>query len=134
MNPRLLKVLSPLLTPAGLLVLVVILGMSFVAVVLVPGLELASEVAESSTALKLLGDQQRHPTLIRASLEAVHNRLGSRGYIQESLDELRASSTQLDTALHKMTVPRPVSWFALTADTGATGAPIAGKHAAMLLE
>jgi two-component system, chemotaxis family, sensor kinase CheA len=134
MMSRLTKALSTLLTPAGLLVLVVILGMSFVAVVLVPGLELASEVAESSTALKLLGDQQRHPTLIRASLEAVHDRLGSRGYIQESLDELRASSTQLDTALHKMTVPRPVSWFALTADTGATGAPIAGKHAAMLLD
>src|ERR1700722_13430090 len=99
MKSRLARVLGALLTPAGLLVLVVILGMSFVAVVLVPGLELASEVAESSTALKLLGDQQRHPTLIRASLEAVHDRLGSRGYIQESLDELRASSTQLDAAL-----------------------------------
>ena len=74
--------------------LVVVLGMSFVAVVLVPGLELASEVAESSTALKLLGEQQRHPTLIRASLESMHDRLGTRGYIQESLDELRASSAQ----------------------------------------
>ena len=33
-----------------------------------------------------------------------------------------------------MSKPRPVSWFALTADTGAVGAPIAGKHAAMLLD
>ena len=49
---------------------------AFVAVVLVPGLELASEVAESSTALKLLGEQQRHPTLIRAALESMHDRLG----------------------------------------------------------
>ena len=134
MISRLTKALGAVLTPAGLLVLVVILGMSFVAVVLVPGLELASEVAESSTALKLLGDQQRHPTLIRASLEAVHDRLGTRGYIEESLNELRASSGQLDVALHEMTKPRPVSYFALLADTGATGAPIAGKHAAMLLD
>jgi two-component system, chemotaxis family, sensor kinase CheA len=134
MISRLAKALSALMTPAGLLVLVIILGMSFVAVVLVPGLELASEVAESSTALKLLGEQQRHPTLIRASLESVHDRLGTRGYIQESLDELRASSAQLDTALHEMSKPRPVSWFALTADTGAVGAPVAGKHAAMLLD
>jgi HPt (histidine-containing phosphotransfer) domain-containing protein/PAS domain-containing protein len=134
MMSRLIKALGAVVTPAGLLVLVVILGMSFVAVVLVPGLELASEVAESSTALKLLGEQQRHPTLIRASLESVHDRLGTRGYIQESLDELRASSAQLDTALHEMSKPRPVSWFALTADTGATGTPIAGKHAAMLLD
>ena len=33
-----------------------------------------------------------------------------------------------------MTLPRPVNWFALTADTGAIGAPIAGKHAALLLD
>jgi two-component system, chemotaxis family, sensor kinase CheA len=134
MNSRLLRVLSPLLTPAGLLVLVVILGVSFLATVLVPGLELASEVADSSTALKLLGEQQRHPALIRAALESAHDRLGARGYIQESLDELRASSSKLDAALHEMTMARPVSWFALTADTGAVGAPIAGKHAAQLLD
>ncbi len=134
MNSRLVRVLNLLATPAALLVLVVVLGFSFLAVVLVPGLELASEVADSSTALKLLGEQQRHPTLIRASLESVHDRLGDRGYVQESLDQLRASSSQLDAALHEMTLPRPVSWFALTADTGATGTPMAGKHAALLLD
>jgi PAS domain-containing protein/HPt (histidine-containing phosphotransfer) domain-containing protein len=134
MNSRVMKTLSWLLTPAGLLVLVIILGLSFVALVLVPGLELASEVADSSTALKLLGEQQRHPAIIRAALESVHDRLGTRGYIQESLDDLRASSSKLDAAMHEMTVARPVSWFALTADTGATGAPIAGKHAPLLLD
>ena len=134
MISRLTRGLSPLASPAGLLVLVVILGVSFLATVLVPGLELASEVAESSTALKLLGDQQRHPTLIRASLETIHDRLGSRGYVQESLDVLRASSAKIDTALHAMSVEWPVNWFALTADTGAVGAPIAGKHAALLLD
>jgi two-component system, chemotaxis family, sensor kinase CheA len=134
MISRVIKVLSQLGTPAALLVLVVILGMSFVAVVLVPGLELASEVADSSTALKLLGEQQRQPTIIRAALEAVHDRLGTRGYVQESMDELRASSAQLDAALREMTKTRPASWVSLTADTGAVAAPIAGKHAAMLLD
>jgi two-component system chemotaxis sensor kinase CheA len=134
MNSRLVRALSPLATPAALLVLVVVLGFGFLAVVLVPGLELASEVAESSTALKLLGDEQRHPTLIRAALESVHDRLSDHGYVQESLDQLRVSSGKLDAALHEMTVPRPVSWFALTADTGASGTSIAGKHAAQLLD
>jgi two-component system chemotaxis sensor kinase CheA len=134
MKSRIARALSALMSPAGLLVLVSILGFSFVAIVLVPGLELAGEVAESSTALKLLGEQQRHPTLIRAALESVHDRLGTRGYIQESLDQVRASSAKLDAALREMTVPRPVSWFALTADTGATGSAIAGKHAAVLLD
>ncbi|MEP6549034.1 MAG: ATP-binding protein [Gammaproteobacteria bacterium] len=134
MNSRLARVISPLLTPAGSLVLLVILGLSFVAVVLVPGLELASEVADSSTALKLLGEQQRHPTLIRAALESIHDRLGARGYIQESVDQLRTSSGQLDAALHEMTVPRPANWLSLMTDTGAKGKPIAGRHAATLLD
>jgi two-component system chemotaxis sensor kinase CheA len=134
MKSRLSKVLSALVTPIALMVLVIILGFSFLAIVLVPGLELASEVADSSTALKLLGEQQRHPTLIRASLESMRERLGDRGYVQESLDELRTSSSKLDAAIHEMTLARPVSWFALTADTGATGAPIAGKHVALLLD
>jgi two-component system chemotaxis sensor kinase CheA len=134
MNSRLARVLRPLQTPAGLIALVVILGLSFVAIVLVPGLELASEVAQSSTALKLLGEQQRHPTLIRASLESVHDRLGARGYIQESLDQLRTSSGKLDAALHEMTVERPASWFALTSGTSSSGVPMAGQHAALLLD
>jgi two-component system, chemotaxis family, sensor kinase CheA len=134
MNSRVTKVLSALLSPAGLLVMVVILGLSFVAVVLVPGLELAGEVAESSSALKLLGETQRHPTLIRASLESVHDRLGARGYVQESLDQLHTSAGRLDAAMHEMTKERPVSYFALTADTGAKGAPMAGKHSAALLD
>src|ERR1700692_890273 len=134
MKSRLRKVLSALATPIALLVLVIVLGFSFLAIVLVPGLELASEVADSTTALKLLREQQRHPTLIRASLESMRERLGDRGYIQESLDQLRTSSAMLDTAIHEMTLAQPVSWFALTADTGAKGAPIAGKHVALLVD
>src|ERR1700676_3092960 len=134
MKSRLRKVLSALTTPIALMVVVIILGFSFLAIVLVPGLELASEVAESSTALKLLGEQQRHPTLIRASLESMRERLGDRGYVQETLDQLRTSSAKLEAGIHEMTLARPVSWLALTTDTGAKGAPIAGKHRALLLD
>ncbi len=134
MKSHLTKILSALMSPLGLLVLVVILGFSFLAIVLIPGLELASEVADSSTALKLVGEQQRHPTLIRASLESMRERLGERGYIQDSLDQIRTSSSKLEGAMHEMSVPRRVSWFALLGDTGATGTPIAGKHAAQLLD
>ena len=134
MKSRVARVLSSLVTPVGLLVLVVVLGISFLSIVLVPGLELAGEVADSSTVLKLLGEQQRHPTLIRASLESVRERLGERGYVQESLDQLRLSCNGLDAAMHQMTMTRPVNWFALTAYTRAAGPAIAGKHAAQLLD
>ncbi|HEY5263913.1 MAG TPA: ATP-binding protein [Steroidobacteraceae bacterium] len=122
----------PGLSPGGLIVLVIILGVSFVGVVLVPGLELASELVDSSVALKAVGEQQRHPALIRASLESMHDRLGVHGYIQDSVDQLRDSVKKLDAALPGMNAARPAGWFALTGDKGALAPPIAGTHAAAL--
>jgi HPt (histidine-containing phosphotransfer) domain-containing protein len=134
MNVRSFKSFFPALSPGALAVLVVFLGVSFLATVLIPGLELASELVDSTTALKLVADQQRYPTLIRSSLGAMHDRLSSRGYLQESVDQLRDSSNRFDAALKVMTAARPASWFALTGDTGATAESIAGKHAAPLRE
>ncbi|MEO7208644.1 MAG: ATP-binding protein [Steroidobacteraceae bacterium] len=132
MNSRIAKALVPRLSSSGLMVLVIVLAFSFVAIVLIPGLELASELADTSVALKFAGQQQRNPALIRASLESMHDRLTNRGYIQESLDQLRDASGKLDAGLHEMNAPRPASWFALSGDTGAKGEPISGKHAAPL--
>jgi len=132
MNSRIAKALVPRLSPSGLMVLVIVLAFSFVAIVLIPGLELASELADTSVALKFAGQQQRKPALIRASLESMHDRLTNRGYIQESLDQLRDASAKLDAGLSEMNAPRPASWFALSGDTAAKGEPISGKHAVPL--
>jgi two-component system chemotaxis sensor kinase CheA len=141
MNPRLTKPKMPRISAGGLVVLVIILAFSFVAVVLIPGLELASELADSTLTLKFVGQQQRNPALIRASLDAMHDRLTNRGYIQESLDQLRDASTKLDAGLREMNAPQPASWFSMTGgaystegDTSAAGAPISGKHAPALRE
>jgi two-component system, chemotaxis family, sensor kinase CheA len=129
MKPRFASALVPRLSSRGLVVLVGILALSFVAVVLIPGLELASELADSTVALKFVGQQQRNPAVIHASLDAMHDRLANRGYIQESLDQLRDSATKLDAGLRDMNAPRPSSWYTIT---GGGGEPIAGKHAAAL--
>jgi two-component system chemotaxis sensor kinase CheA len=127
MKPRITNTLISRLSAGGLVVLVVILALSFVAVVLIPGLELASELADSTVALKFVGQQQRNPSLIHASLDSMHDRLTTRGYIQESLDQLRDAATKLDAGLHDMNAPRPSGWFG-----GAKGEPISGKHALAL--
>src|SRR5271163_1905342 len=127
MKPRLAGTLASRFSAGGLVVLVVILALSFVAVVLIPGLELASELADSTVTLKFVGQQQRNPAVIRASLDAMHDRLTNHGYIQESLDQLRDSVAKLDAGLRDMNAPRAASWFALLGDTGASGVPIAGK-------
>lgn len=134
MNFRFLKAWASRFPAGGLVVLVVILALSFVAVVLIPGLKLASDLASSTVALKFVGQQQRNPALIHASLDSMHDRLSNRGYIQESLDQLRDAATKLDAGLQDMTAQRPSSWFSLSADTSARGRPIAGKHAATLRE
>jgi len=125
------KVLSRL-SGGGLLVLVIVLGFGFVAAVLIPGLELASELADSTVALKFVGQQQRNPTLIRASLDSMHDRLTNRGYIQESLDQLRDSATKLDAGLKEMNTPRAAGWLSWFGSATAMGAPISGKHAEQL--
>src|SRR6202521_2447500 len=134
MNFRFPSSLVPRLTAGGLAVLVVILAFAFVAGVLIPGLELAGELADSTVALKFDGQQQRNPALIHASLDSMHDRLTNRGYIQESLDQLRDAAGKLDAGLHEMNAPRAANWFALSGDTSAKGEPIAGKHAAALRE
>jgi HPt (histidine-containing phosphotransfer) domain-containing protein len=126
------SVIKTLTSSSGLAVLAIVLGFSFLAVVLVPGLELASELADSTVALKFVGQQQRNPTVIRASLDAIHERLASRGYIQESLDQLRDANNKLEASIKELNASRQASWFALTGDTSAKGEPIAGKHAAAL--
>ena len=130
MNPLSPKSLIPRIGPGGLVVLVIVLAFSFLVTVLVPGLELAGELVDTAAALKLVGEQQRNPTIVRAALESLHDRLNSRAYIQESADQLRDATKRLDAALPIMNAPRPANWFALTGDTGATAESIAGKHAA----
>jgi two-component system, chemotaxis family, sensor kinase CheA len=132
MNLRFASALVPRLSSGGLVVLVIVLAFSFVAIVLIPGLELAGELAESTVALKFVGQQQRNPAVIHASLDSMHDRLTSHVYIQESLDQLRDAASKLDAGLHEMNAPRAANWFALSGDTAAKGEPMAGKHAAAL--
>lgn len=102
MNLRLPRPLAQKLSPERLVVLVVILGLSFGAVVLIPGVKLAGELVDTSAALKWVGEQQRYPTIIRASLETMRDRLTDRGYIQESLDQLKESTRKFDQAVSSM--------------------------------
>jgi two-component system chemotaxis sensor kinase CheA len=132
MKARLPRKLLPRLSGGGLLVLVIVLGFAFVAVVLIPGLELASELADSTLALKFVGQQQRNPTVIRASLDSMHDRLTNHGYVQESLDQLRDSAGKLDAGLKEMNAPRAVSWLSWFGDAAAKGGSISGKHGEVL--
>jgi two-component system chemotaxis sensor kinase CheA len=122
----------PRLSPRALLVLVAVLGTSFVGIVLVPGFKLASELVDNTVALKWVGEQQRYPALLRASLDAMRDRLNSRGYIQQSVDDLRKVTANLDRAFLAVSADQRGNWFALTPHSGALAGSVAGGHAATL--
>jgi two-component system, chemotaxis family, sensor kinase CheA len=119
------------LSPNRLMVLVVLLGVSFVAVVLLPGLKLAGDLVNSSAALKWVADQQRYPTVIRASLETMRDRLTNRGYLQESVDQLTDATKKFGDAVQIMTTPRPGGWLGIGLP-GSVGDSIAAGRAGAL--
>jgi two-component system chemotaxis sensor kinase CheA len=119
------------LSPNRLMVLVVLLGVSFVAVVLLPGLKLAGDLVNSSAALKWVADQQRYPMVIRASLETMRDRLTNRGYLQESVDQLTDATKKFGDAVQIMTTPRPGGWLGIGLP-GSVGDSIAAGRAGAL--
>src|SRR5450631_379207 len=86
-------------SPRVLAVLAALLGLSFIATVLVPGFELATDLADGSVSLRWISEQQRDLASIPASLNALHDRLDTRGYIEDALGQLHKLAESLDTAL-----------------------------------
>jgi two-component system, chemotaxis family, sensor kinase CheA len=130
MSPRPPRSFVSKLSLDRLVVLVIALGLAFVAVVLIPGLKLSGELVNSSAALKWVADQQRYPTVIRASLETMRDRLTNRGYLQESVDQLTDATRKLDQSIAAMTASRSSGWP--FGSTGGMRNTIAGDRAAAL--
>jgi two-component system chemotaxis sensor kinase CheA len=130
MSRRLSNSFLSKLSPDRLVMLVIALGLGFVAVVLLPGLKLSGELVSSSAALKWVADQQRYPTIIRASLETMRDRLTNRGYLQESVDQLSDANKKLEDSISVMVTPHRSGW--LFGVSAAAGNSIAGDRAASL--
>lgn len=113
------RLLLERISPRALTAVVFLLGLSFVATVLVPGLQLATDMSNTTAALKFIGEQQRAPDVIRTSLEAVRDRLGARDYMQAPLDELRKAVAQWEAAQRAMEHAQPAGWFETANETAA---------------
>ena len=85
-------------TAAGFLALLA----AFIATVLLPGYRLASQLSESTAALKLVSEQRSAPEAMVRSLAAVRDRLRAGSYVGDSIAELATSSRQYDLALAEL--------------------------------
>jgi two-component system, chemotaxis family, sensor kinase CheA len=132
MMSRLPKFLSVRLTSRALAVLVAVLGIGFVAAVLIPGFELASELANTTAALKLVGEQRRNPDLMRTSLDLVRDRLDTRGYVEAPLEQMRAAVKSFEDNQGRMESAQPGGWFDSSNDTAAFAQKGVSSHTAAL--
>ncbi len=85
-------------TAAGFLALLA----AFIATVLLPGYRLASQLSESTAALKLVSEQRSAPEAMVRSLAAIRDRLRSGSYVGDSIAELAASRREYDLALAQL--------------------------------
>jgi HPt (histidine-containing phosphotransfer) domain-containing protein len=114
--------------------LVALLGIGFVAAVLIPGFELATELANTTGALKLVGEQRRNPDLMRASLDLVRDRLDTRGYIDPPLEQMRAAVKSFEETQGRMERAQPGGWFESSNDMAAFAQPGVSSRTAALRE
>jgi len=134
MISRLLKFPSVRLSSRALAILVAVLGIGFVAAVLIPGFELATELANTTGALKLVGEQRRNPDLMRASLDLVRDRLDTRGYIDPPLEQMRAAVKSFEETQARMERAQPGGWFESSNDMAIFAQPGVSSRTAALRE
>jgi HPt (histidine-containing phosphotransfer) domain-containing protein len=118
MKPRQVSTLGGRLSSRAWAILFVVGAAILGAAVLLPGFELATDLANSTAALQFVGEQQRNVDLLRTSTDSVRDRLESLGYIQPSVNELRSAVKKLDAAIQAM--------------GSAQSAPPIARHAAAL--
>jgi two-component system, chemotaxis family, sensor kinase CheA len=82
----------------GFLVLLV----TFIAAVLLPGYRLANELAANSGALKLASEQRNRPDAIARSLGSIRDRLGTGTYVGDALGDLAQSVRSFERALQQL--------------------------------
>jgi HPt (histidine-containing phosphotransfer) domain-containing protein/PAS domain-containing protein len=87
------------------------LAVVFVGAVLVPGLQFATQLGNSTAGLKFVGEQRRNADNIRAALGAAQDRLMARGYVQASIDELKSGLTAFDAGVQTMFKADRSSWI-----------------------
>ncbi len=86
-------------------------GVSFIGLVLLPGLYLSTQISRSTAALKFVGEIRRHPAVLQNGLDSVRDRLSARGYLQPPLAQVRQAVQGLDEALSVMLHPKSSGWF-----------------------
>ena len=130
MKPQDSKPVTQRLSTRSWAILLIVFGAALAGAVLIPGFELATELGDSTSALKFVAEQQRNADFLRVSLDSVHDRLASHGYIQPPINRLKDATKRFDAAMQALAQARPATLLSsLSKDAASIAVPTMLQHA-----
>jgi HPt (histidine-containing phosphotransfer) domain-containing protein len=75
-----------------------ILALAFLVGVLAPAWYFAGRLVENNTAVRAIGELQQQPSRMQAALNSIQDRLRARGFVRDSIEQLKRATQQFQTS------------------------------------
>ncbi|HTU66963.1 MAG TPA: ATP-binding protein [Steroidobacteraceae bacterium] len=75
-----------------------ILALAFLVGVLAPAWYFAGRLVDNNTAVRTIGELQQQPARMQAALNSIQDRLRARGFVRDSIEQLKRATQQFDQA------------------------------------
>src|SRR5512144_575202 len=75
-----------------------ILALAFLVGVLAPAWYFAGRLVDNNTAVRAIGELQQQPSRMQAALNSIQDRLRARGFVRDSIEQLKRATQQFETA------------------------------------
>jgi sensor histidine kinase regulating citrate/malate metabolism len=79
-----------------------ILALAFLVGVLAPAWYFAGRLVENNTAVRAIGELQQQPSRMQAALNSIQDRLRARGFVRDSIEQLKRATAQFDGETRKL--------------------------------
>ena len=80
-----------------------ILALAFLVGVLAPAWYFAGRLVDNNTAVRVIGELQQQPSRMQTALNSIQDRLRARGFVRDSIEQLKRATSQFETESAKLT-------------------------------
>src|SRR6187455_2629819 len=79
-----------------------ILALAFLVGVLAPAWYFAGRLVDNNTNVRAIGELQQQPSRMQAALNSIQDRLRARGFVRDSIEQLKRATVQFDNETRKL--------------------------------
>src|SRR6185295_20050341 len=90
------KIASRMQGARAVWVAVGILALAFLVGVLAPAWYFAGRLVDNNTAVRAIGELQQQPSRMQAALNSIQDRLRARGFVRDSIEQLKRATQQFE--------------------------------------